>query len=124
MAKQAKACPGSLGQARLMSRPYGAFPLMRNTPKTSRKSASGLPANHPLLVPVRTAYAEIALGMKPSFDLPRAKHAAINYELARLAIAEHIARHGTLPTWKATQPAPEWLIAGLRAANHALGEYR
>lgn len=86
---------------------------MSNAPATKGVSASTLAANQPLLRPVRTAYTEIALGMRASHDMPRTQHDAINYELTRLAIREHIRQHGNLPTWKPNERVPAWLSIGL-----------
>lgn len=86
---------------------------MSNARATKGVSASTLAANHPLLRPVRAAYSEIALGMRASHDAPRDQVAAINYELTRLAIREHIRQHGSLPTWKPNEKVPAWLSAAL-----------
>lgn len=94
---------------------------MSNAPTGKGVSAKTLKANHPLLRPVRTAYTEIALGMPASHDKPRDQVAAINYELARLAIREHIYQHGNLPTWKPNERVPEWLSAALAQVKMDFG---
>lgn len=86
---------------------------MSNLPAAKGVNSSALAANHPLLRPVRAAYSEIALGMRASHDAPRRQVDAINYELARLAIREHIRQHRNLPTWKPDERVPAWLSAAL-----------
>lgn len=90
----------------------------------SNKSISARKVKHdnPVLIPVRQAYIEIKLGVKPNYDRWMKKWDSNNYSSTRLACTIAKTQYGTLPSWRKNSKVPEWLITALNENKQSFGD--